>query len=124
MDWLFLACPLTPRTRGLVDADALARLPAHAHIVNVARGEVVVDEPLQAALREGRLAGYYSDVFAGEPLGPGSAWWDTPRTLMSPHLAAASQGYGPRTVAAFLDNLGRHAPLRNTVTPPSAPSAN
>ncbi len=122
VDWLFLACPLTPRTRGLVDADVLSRLPAHACIVNVARGEVVVDAPLQAALREGRIAGYYSDVFTGEPLGPDSAWWETPHTLMSPHLAAASRGYGPRTVVAFLDNLGRYmqgATLRNVVTPPA-----
>lgn len=118
-DWVFLACPLTPVTRGLVDADFLQRLPQHAGVINVARGEVIVDDAMQTALGNGRLAGYYSDVFAGEPLGADSPWWEMPRTLMSPHLAAASQGYGRRTVEHFLDNLGRYAKgqaLRNIVT--------
>lgn len=121
-DWLFLACPLTAQTRGLVDASFLAHLSSQTRIVNVARGEVVVDSDLRKALIGGSLAGYYSDVFAGEPLTASSEWWDTPNTLMSPHLAAASTGYGPRTVLAFLENLSRYvqgSPLRNLVTPPS-----
>lgn len=119
-DWLFLACPLTPQTRGLIDVPFVSRLPAHACIVNVARGEVVVDGAVRTALREGRLAGYYSDVFSGEPLDASSDWWETPSTLMSPHLAAASRGYGPRTVEKFLDNLVRYVagtPMRNVVAP-------
>ncbi|WP_423456178.1 D-2-hydroxyacid dehydrogenase [Ottowia sp. VDI28] len=125
-DWLFLACPLTAQTRGLVNAPFLARLPSHARIVNVARGEVVADADLRSALIGGRVAGYYSDVFAGEPLGATSDWWETPHTLMSPHLAAASTGYGPRTVQAFLENLSRYVagePLRNVVTPPEPPGS-
>jgi len=120
-DWVFLACPLKDETRGLVDASFLEKLPAHAHIVNVARGEVVSTEAVRKALIEGRLAGYYSDVFEGEPLGADSDWWETPNTLMSPHLAAASTGYGPNTVKFFLDNLNRFVnkqALRNVVEPP------
>src|SRR5690606_34385100 len=115
---LFLACPLTENTRGLVNEAFLTRLAPHAHIVNVARGEVVVDKAVQAALHTGRLGGYYSDVFSHEPLDPDSAWWDTPRTLISPHLAAKSAGYAARAAKAFLDNLKRYArgePLRNVV---------
>ena len=122
-DWVFLACPLKDETRGLIDAAFVQELPAHACIVNVARGEVISDEAVRTALIEGRLAGYYSDVFTGEPLGPDSEWWGTPHTLMSPHLAAASTGYGPRTVEFFLDNLRRYVqkqPLKNVVEPPRA----
>lgn len=121
VDWLFLACPLTPLTRGLVDAEFLRHLPPHAGVVNIARGEVIVDDAMQTALRNERLLGYYSDVFAGEPLAADSPWWEMPRTIMSPHLAAASQDYGHRTVESFLDNLGRYVqgqPLRNIVNPP------
>lgn len=120
IDWVFLACPLTRETRGFVDAAFIEKLPEHARIVNVARGEVVSSKVVREALIDGRLAGYYSDVFEGEPLGSESEWWDTPRTLMSAHLAAASTGYGPRTVEYFLDNLRRYVskqPLRNVVAP-------
>ena len=67
-DWLVLACPLTDRTRNLVDASALALLPAGARLVNVARGEVVVQADLVNALQQGRLAGAFLDVFEHEPL--------------------------------------------------------
>ncbi|WP_051237578.1 D-2-hydroxyacid dehydrogenase [Ottowia thiooxydans] len=120
-DWLFLACPLTAQTHSLVDASFLERLPTGAHIVNVARGEVIVEDAVRAALVNGQLAGYYSDVFIGEPVPASSDWWDTPGVLMSPHLGATSTGYGPRTVEIFLDNLRRYVAgteLRNVVKPP------
>lgn len=122
-DWVFLACPLTDQTRGLVNEAFLARLPDHAHLINVARGEVIVDAAVQSALRSGTLAGYYSDVFAGEPLAEHSPWWDMPRTLISPHLAASAAGYSARTANMFLENLQRYVarePLRNVVAAVSA----
>ncbi len=117
VDWVFLACPLTPRTRGLVDAAFLRGLPADARLVNVARGD---EAALHAALREGRLGGCYSDVFVEEPLPADSPWWDLPRTLVSAHSAGASTGFPERTVQAFLHNLARHRrgqPLQNMATP-------
>ena len=126
VDWIFLACPLTERTFGLVDRDFLAKLAPHACLINVARGEVVVDDAVQSALRSGSLGGYYSDVFKDEPLAATSGWWDTPRTLISPHLAALSRGYGARAANAFFENLERYVqgePLRNVVAAPPAPGS-
>ena len=86
-DWLVLACPLTPETRGLVDASTLALLPAHAGLVNVARGEVVDEGALIEALRQQRLGGAYLDVFATEPLATDSPLWDLPNAIATPHSA-------------------------------------
>lgn len=106
-DWLILACPLTAETRGLVDGRMLALLPRHACLINVARGAVVDEGALDAALREGRLAAAYSDVFAVEPLPPESPLWTTPNFMLSAHSAGSSTGFPPRTVQMFLRNLER-----------------
>jgi phosphoglycerate dehydrogenase-like enzyme len=106
-DWLVLACPLTARTRGLVDAAALARLPPGAHLVNVARGEVVVEADVIAALRSGVLAGAALDVFEHEPLEPESPLWALPNVIVTPHSAGHSDGNETRVDALFLANLGR-----------------
>ena len=117
-DWLVLACPLTPRTRGLVDAAALALLPPGAHVVNVARGEVLVEKALLAALRSGAVAGAYLDVFEHEPLGQESPLWTQGNVIVTPHSAGHSDGNEPRVDAMFLANLARWAqgePLANRV---------
>jgi phosphoglycerate dehydrogenase-like enzyme len=117
-DWLVLACPLTPRTHALVDATALAMLPAGAHVINVARGEVVVEAALIAALRTGAVAGAYLDVFETEPLTPDSPLWTMDNLIATPHSAGHSDGHAPRVDAMFLANLGRFArgePLANQI---------
>lgn len=106
-DWLVLACPLTERTRGLVDAGALARLPPGAHLVNVARGEVAVEADLIAALRSGALAGAFLDVFEHEPLPAESPLWALDNVLVTPHAAGHSDGNEERAAALFLANLKR-----------------
>lgn len=106
-DWLLLACPLTTETRGLVDAAALARLPAGAHLINIARGEVVVEAALEQALVSGRLAGAYLDVFEHEPLAEASPLWGHPGVIVTPHSAGQSAGHAARVAAIFADNLGR-----------------
>lgn len=115
-DWLVLACPLTERTRGLIGAAELARLPPGARVVNVARGEVVDEPALVAALQQGRLAGAFLDVFAHEPLPAASPLWDLPNVIATPHSAGFSDGNEARVDAIFLDNLRRWRrgePLRN-----------
>ena len=117
-DWLLLACPLTDRTRGLVDAAALALLPPGARLVNVSRGEVVDEPALIEALRSGALSGAYLDVFAHEPLPPDSQLWDMPNVIVTPHTAGHSDGNEARVAALFLDNLKRWnegQPLLNRV---------
>lgn len=106
-DWLILACPLTPRTQGLVNARLLQALPAGAQLVNVARGEVVVQDDLLAALRSGHLAGALLDVFEHEPLPADSPLWGLPNVMITPHAAGHSDGNAGRVQQMFLDNLQR-----------------
>ncbi len=106
-DWLLLACPLTDRTRGLISASALTLLPTGAHVVNVARGEVIDETALIESLQNGRLAGAYLDVFAHEPLSAQSPLWDMPNVIASPHSAGFSDANAAKVEEVFLDNLGR-----------------
>ena len=107
-DWLVLACPLTPETRGLMDAKRLALLHPGAGLVNVARGEVVDETALAEALSSGRLGHAYLDVFTAEPLQPESPLWTLPNVLISPHNAGASTGTYGRGVEIFLRNLDNY----------------
>lgn len=106
-DWLVLACPLTPATRELVDRQALAALPAHASVVNVARGHVVDEAALIQALAAGRLGGAFLDVFQQEPLPPESPLWGLDNVIVTPHSAGFSDGNPARVRGLFLDNLRR-----------------
>lgn len=117
-DWLLLACPLTAQTRGLVNREALAALPAGASLINVARGEVVVERDLIEALRQGRLGGAYLDVFEHEPLGSDSPLWGLANVIVTPHSAGHSDGNHRRVLGLFIANLARwHAgqPLQHSV---------
>jgi phosphoglycerate dehydrogenase-like enzyme len=106
-DWLILACPLTDTTRGLIDRQALALLPHGAQLINVARGEVVNEPDLIAALQSGQLSGAFLDVFAHEPLPVISPLWDLPNVIVTPHTAGHSDGHFERVAQAFFDNLVR-----------------
>ena len=106
-DWLVIACPLTRQTRGLVSADVIARLARGARIVNIARGEIVDEAALIDALRGGRLAGAYLDVFQEEPLPPASPLWDLPNVIVTPHNAGAAEGNDRRIYQIFVENLAR-----------------
>jgi phosphoglycerate dehydrogenase-like enzyme len=118
-DWLILACPLTSKTRQLVNASALAVLPQGAHLINVARGEVVDEPALVSALQSGHLGGAFLDVFAHEPLPSDSPLWAMPQVMITPHAAGHSDGNETRVGQMFLDNLRcwtQGKPLRNTVS--------
>ena len=106
-DWLIISSPLTAETRGLIDAGMLARLPRGAHVINIARGEIIDQTALIAALRERRLGGVYLDVFDKEPLATDSPLWDLPNVLVSPHNSAAAQGNNERVYQMFVANLER-----------------
>lgn len=117
-DWVFLACPLTDKTRGLMDRRAFAAMPRGAHLINVARGEVVIEVDLVQALQSGQLGGAYLDVFAEEPLPPTSALWAFDNVIVTPHSAGQSDGNNARVVEIFLANLAvwlAGKPLRNLV---------
>jgi len=89
--------PLTPETRGLLDAAFFAALPPRASVVNLARGAHVVDADLLAALDSGRLRHAVLDVFQTEPLPAGHPYWQHPRVTLLPHAAALTD---PRSAAA------------------------
>lgn len=112
-DFLVLACPLTPATRGLIDARAIARLPSTASIVNIARGPVVDTAVLCTALGQDRLAGALLDVFDVEPLPKDSAIWDTPGLLVTPHISCDTPDYISRSLQIFGRNVKR---LRDGLT--------
>lgn len=104
-DWLIIASPLTAETRGLVNADLLARLPRGAHIINIGRGEIIDEAAMIEALRAGQLGGAYLDVFEKEPLPAESPLWDLPKVIISPHNSAAASGNDERVYRMFVANL-------------------
>jgi glyoxylate/hydroxypyruvate reductase len=113
---LVLACPLTSQTRLLIGARELALLPPGAVLVNIARGPVVDEEALIAALRSGHLGGAFLDVFATEPLPAASPLWELPNVVISPHSASTVATENEAITSLFIDNLQRWLdgrPLRN-----------
>ena len=79
--------PSTPETRGLLDAAAFAALPAGAHVVNLGRGDLIVEADLVAALDRGHLGHATLDVFRDEPLPPSHPFWHHPSVTVTPHIA-------------------------------------
>jgi phosphoglycerate dehydrogenase-like enzyme len=108
-DFLVLACPLTAETENLIDARALARLKPTALLVNVARGRVVDEDALIAALQSGRLRAAALDVTREEPLPAASPLWSMPNVLITPHTAGETQAYEDNVIDILLDNLARLA---------------
>jgi D-3-phosphoglycerate dehydrogenase len=90
VDFLTLHVPLTAETDGLLDAERIARLQPHAVLVNAARGGILDETALAAALTEGRLAAAALDVYAGEPLPADHPLRDAPNLVLTPHLGAAT----------------------------------
>ena len=106
-DVVAICCPLTPETRGKFNADAFARMRPSAYLVNVTRGEVMVEEDLAEALESGSIAGAALDVAPREPLPPDSRLWSLPNVVMTPHTAGASQFRAPRNIDRFVGNIRR-----------------
>lgn len=106
-DWLILACPLTEQTRELVDAEALAALKPAAHLINIARGDVVDEAALLETLTAKRIAGAYLDVFSKEPLPAESPFWQLDNVVVTPHNAGARNDYVAQVDRIFFDNLQR-----------------
>jgi phosphoglycerate dehydrogenase-like enzyme len=107
-DVVVLVLPLTDATRGLVDADFLARMKDGALLVNVARGAVVVTDALLTELTSGRLLAAV-DVIDPEPLPADSPLWDAPGLLISPHVGGSSSAMWPRAYRLVRDQLHRIA---------------
>ena len=104
-DILVLTLPLSPDTRGLIDASRLALLRPGALLVNISRGPVVVEDALIRALESGQLGGAVLDVFETEPLSPDSPIWAMEQVLLSPHNSFVGEGNARRLSRLILDNL-------------------
>jgi len=115
-DFVVLLLPLTPETRGIIGADALAAMKSTAWLINIARGAVADEGALMQALEQRRIAGAVLDVFDREPLPPSHPLWKMDNVVVTPHIS------GPSTADAltpvFNDNLARYLagrPLRHVV---------
>jgi phosphoglycerate dehydrogenase-like enzyme len=117
-DYVVLVAPLTQETRGMVDAAVLSAMAPQAMLVNVGRGELVVEADLVRALQQGDIGAAALDVFEKEPLPADSPLWTMPQVLVSPHMSADTVGWRDDLAALFVDNLGRWCrdePLLNVV---------
>jgi D-2-hydroxyacid dehydrogenase (NADP+) len=117
-DIVVLCAPQTRDTRHLIGRASLDAIKPGALLVNVGRCNLVDDEAVIDALRDGRLGGAALDVFTSEPLDPASPYWDLPNVIVTPHSSGAMEDYWTPLVALFAENLRRfesNRPLLNVV---------
>lgn len=116
VDALILTCPYTPETHHLIGEKEFAALRRGAFVVNIARGAVIDEPALVAALRDGRVGGAVLDVFETEPLPSESPLWDMTNVLVSPHSVSTVSAENAVIAGIFVDNLHRYfagEPMRN-----------
>jgi phosphoglycerate dehydrogenase-like enzyme len=106
-DYVVVAAPLTEETRGMFDAAVFQRMKPSARLINVARGPIVVERDLVAALHRGEIAGAALDVFVAEPLPPDHPLWSAPNVIVSPHMSGDFIGWLDALVLLFARNLRR-----------------
>ncbi len=104
-DFVSLHVPLSADTHHLIDADALARMQPTAILINTARGEIVDQAALAAALHERRIAGAALDVTTPEPLSPDDPLWRAPNLVITPHIGSATRSARERMAELAVDNL-------------------
>jgi D-2-hydroxyacid dehydrogenase (NADP+) len=107
LDFLVALTPLTPETRGIVGAKVFDAMKPSAYLVNVARGGVVDEPALIAALNAGKIAGAGLDVFSQEPLPPDDPLWKTKNVTIFSHLGGYSQGYEDRAMPTIAGNMAK-----------------
>ena len=107
LDFLVALTPLSAGTRGIVGAKVFEAMKSTAYLVNVARGGVVDETALIAALESGKIAGAALDVFADEPLPASSALWKTKNLTIFSHLGGYSEGYEDRAMPTIAGNMGK-----------------
>jgi phosphoglycerate dehydrogenase-like enzyme len=106
-DIVALTCPLTAETENLIAARTLALMKPSAHLINVARGRVVDEAALIAALHAGQIAGAGLDCTREEPLPADSPLWSMTNVVLTPHTAGETRRYEDNVMDLLLDNLER-----------------
>ena len=107
-DYVVLAAPLTPATRGLMSSARLAAMKPEAFLINVGRGPLADEAALADALRTRRIAGAALDVFDQEPLPAESPLWELDNLLITPHTASMTEKLWERHFQLFSENLRRY----------------
>jgi phosphoglycerate dehydrogenase-like enzyme len=117
-DVVVICVPSTPETRGMITERELTLMRTDAVLINVARGDVIDEAALVAALQSGHLRGAGLDVFTKEPLPPESPLWSLDNVLITPHVSATTTRFWEREGELILDNVRRYlagTQLRNVV---------
>jgi len=118
-DFVALTCPLTPETEGLIGPSELRAMRRSASLINVARGRVVDEAAMIAALERGLIAGAGLDCVQEEPLPASSPLWAMPNVIITPHTAGETQRYEANVIDLLQENLGRlyrgEAALKNQI---------
>lgn len=117
-DYVVIATPLTPETKGMIDEAAFRSMRQSAYLINIARGSIVDEAALFTALHNGWIAGAGLDTVATEPLPSESPLWSLPNAFITPHCSALSPRLRERITELFIDNIKRYQtdqPLRNVV---------
>ena len=117
-DYLAVTAALTPQTRGMVSAEVLRVLKPTAWVINIARGPIVDEAALAAALKEKRIGGAALDVFETEPLPAESPLWSLDGAILTPHVSNSSPKVRERSLALVVENVRRFKagePLLNLV---------
>jgi D-3-phosphoglycerate dehydrogenase len=123
-DFISLHLPLTPQTRGLLDAKRLARVKPGTRIINCARGGLIDDKELVRAIREERIAGAAIDVYEKEPCTE-SVYFGEDKVIVTPHLGASTaeaQVLAARDVAEQIADIFAGKPARAAINAPYIPS--
>jgi len=117
-EFVVIAAPLTPETKGLIDLETLRLFRPDSYLINIARGAIVEESALTKALQEGWIAGAALDTVFTEPLPAESPLWTLPNVFITPHCSRNSPRVKERTIALFLENFTRYRQgqqLRNVV---------
>ncbi|WP_374274740.1 2-hydroxyacid dehydrogenase [Brevundimonas sp.] len=114
-DILVVACRADETNRGLISAEVIEALGSDGLLVNVARGQLIDEDALIAALESGKLGAAALDVFAEEPTDP-ARWADVPNTVLTPHTAGATDQAVQAMLRLLLANLEAHFAGRDLVT--------
>jgi phosphoglycerate dehydrogenase-like enzyme len=117
-EFVVIATPLTPETKGMIDVETLRLFRPDSYLINIARGAIVDESALIQALQEGWIAGAALDTVFIEPLPAESPLWTLPNVFITPHCSGNSPRVKERTLALFLDNFTRYRqgkPLRKVV---------
>lgn len=111
-DYLVVTVPLTDATQGMINADVFDAMKPTGILINIARGPVVDEPALIAALQNGKIGGAGLDVFTEEPLPKDSPLWQMDNVIISPHVSGNSLSYHEKAADLFAENLKRYVDQR------------